>query len=129
MRKLLLVLLIAGLAVVMLYRERLFLRDPLGKLYFGRTEVAGAEVFINYSNDVLVMRNDGTMVMVQGWDRTPGMPRHLACFRTVACWTEKDEAEKVSPATQAGYEPRTAMSSREVTYADAGGAAVRVVIR
>ena len=128
MRRLLLVALVIVVAAVVVLRQRLFLRDPLGKVYEREAEVAGARVFINYSNDVLVMRDDGPSMMVQGWDRTPGTPRSIACLRKLACLTESDQAGKVAVGGS-GYDPKTTMGSREVTYSEPGGGLVRVVIR
>ena len=128
MRRLLLLVLIVVVGAVMVLRQRLFLRDPLGKVFVGGAAMAGARVFINYSNDVLVMRNGDAAMMVQGWDRTPGTPRQMTCEWGMACLTESDQAGKIA-AGGSGYEPKTAMSSREVTYVDPLGAEVRVVIR
>jgi hypothetical protein len=53
--KKLFVLLALGFAVfVWVYRERLFLRDPLGVVERDGVKEDGARVFINYSNDVLM---------------------------------------------------------------------------
>ncbi len=128
MRRLLLLVMIVIVAAFVLLRQRLFLRDPLGKVYVRGVEVDGARVFINSSNDVLVMRDGDAAMMVQGWDRTPGTPREMRCLRTLACLTESDQAGKIA-AGGSGYEPKTGMGSREVTYVDASGAVVRVVIR
>ena len=40
--------------VAVVYRQRLFLRDPLGKVERNGIRVDGASVFINYYNDVLI---------------------------------------------------------------------------
>ena len=128
MRRLLLLVLIVLVVTVALLRQRLFLRDPLGEVYVGGTRVEGARVFLNYSNDVLVMGDRSPAVMVQGWDRTPGTPRQMTCEWRMACLTESDQAGKIAVGGS-GYEPKTTMTNREVTYVDASGAAVRVVIR
>jgi hypothetical protein len=119
----LLVLLALGFAVfVWVYRERLFLRNPLGAVERNGVKQDGARVFINYSNDVLV-QNGGRWVLVQGWDGVAGVPARLNCVQGLACMTEADHAEMT--AVGKGAE----MSSQLVTFVDGDGVAVRVTLR
>ena len=122
MRKLL-VLLVVGFAVfVWMYRQRLFLRDPLGVVERVGVKQDGARVFINYSNDVLV-QDGGRWVLVQGWRGVPGVPVRLNCVQGLACMTEADHAE-VNPAGT-----KVEMSDRVVTFVDGEGGAVKVMLR
>jgi hypothetical protein len=121
--KKLFVLLALGFAVfVWVYRERLFLRDPLGVVERDGVKEDGARVFINYSNDVL-MRDGGQWVLVQGWSRVAGLPARLNCVQGLACMTEADHAEVTSAGT------KVEMSNRVVTFVDDDGVAVRVALR
>ena len=100
----------------------------MGSVSVGGAKADGTRVFLNYSNDVLVMRDGEAAIMVQGWDRTPGTPREMRCWWMLACLTESDQASKIA-AGGSGYEPKVSMDSREVGYVDASGAVGRVVIR
>ena len=58
MKKIVVVVVIVFAVVVGVYRERIFVRDPLGKVMRNGAKVAGAEVYINFLNDVLVVGDD-----------------------------------------------------------------------
>ena len=131
MRKLLLLLLIVAVAAIALYRQRLFLRDPLGKMYANQAEVAGARVFINYSNDVLVQTgatDTPPQLIVQGWDRMPGVPQAMTCLRAMVCLTTEEHAPK-SPLEGPNRDARTTMSNRNITFIDGKGQSVLVILR
>jgi hypothetical protein len=114
--------------VVAVFRQRIFVRDPLGKVE--RNGVAqDARVYINYSNDVLV--EDLTrhqFVLVQGWNALPGVPQHLFCLSGMVCWTDADRAA-VFPVEGVGGRTRAAMSAKDVMFVDESGAKVRAALR
>lgn len=108
------------------HRQRLFLRDPLGKVLLNEVEVEGATVFINYSNDVLVFRPEtATPDIVQHWDRIPGQPGQFTCWSKLACLTQRDQAAK--EVFQAS--PQAVMNDREVAYRNPAGDPIHVRIR
>jgi hypothetical protein len=111
------------------FRQRIFLRDPLGKMERNGVAVDGARLFINFSNDVLV-EEPGTerRYLVQGWSRLPGVPQILGCVQGLACWTDADHAA-VFPLDGRGTGKRAVMSAKEVTFVDESGADVRVGLR
>jgi hypothetical protein len=114
---------------VMVFRQRIFLRDPLGAVERAGVRQAGQRVYINYSNDVLVedpAKNQ--FVLVQGWSKAPGVPQHLACFTGLACWTDGDRAA-VFPLDGSGKGKPAEMSAREVAFDDGPGGAMRVKLR
>jgi hypothetical protein len=126
-------LLIAGtillIIFVAVFRQRIFLRDPLGKVERNGIRQDGMRVFINYSSDVLLedtARNN--RYLVEGWSKAPGVPKHLACLTALVCWTEANEAE-VFPLGNAPNQAGAAMTSKEVTFEDETGAAIRVELR
>jgi hypothetical protein len=122
LRKILAVLALAFAVFVWMYRQQLFLRDPLGVVERGGVRQADARVFINYSNDVLVQ--DGVRwILVQGWSGVAGAPARLNCFQGLACMTEAEHAE-ITPAGT-----KVEMSNRVVTFVDGEGVAVRVTLR
>jgi hypothetical protein len=126
MRKLLMLLLVAFVVFVTIYHQRLFLRDPLATLYIDGAKVPGVQVYINYSNDVLVLRPDAQPLIVQNWDHTPGNTKVLPCLRSMACLSEADQAPKfplaIAPA-------QVTMTNREIAYPDEQNKPTRIVLR
>ena len=91
MRKLLLLLTVGLVVFLVVYRERLFLWDPLARVERGGVRDDHARVFINYSNDVLVQNDSGPtqyLYVVQNWNQLPGVPAHLSCVRFLVCLTD-----------------------------------------
>jgi hypothetical protein len=129
LRKILIVgILLLGVFVVV-FRQRIFVRDPLGKVERSGAAQDGMRLYINYSNDVLV-EDSGRhqFVVVQGWNARPGVPQHLFCLTGMVCWTDADRAA-VFPVDGVGGRTRAVMSAKEVTFVDESGAKVRVALR
>jgi len=114
---------------VAVFRQRIFLRDPLGKVERNGVAVDGARLFINFSNDVLV-EEPGTerRYLVQGWSEVPGVPQILGCVQGLVCWTDADHAS-VFPLDGRGTGAKAVMSAKEVTFADETGARMHVSLR
>ena len=92
-------------------------------------KLGGAEVYINFSNDVVVQEpRPPNRYIVQHWNLRPGVPQRLSCVRWMFCWTEADRAESV-PLGGDGYQGMVQMSSHEVSFVDGTGAPVRVTLR
>jgi hypothetical protein len=114
---------------VAVFRQRIFVRDPLGKVERSGVAQDGARVYINYSNDVLVEDSaKHEFVLVQGWSGLPGVPQHLFCLTGLMCWTDADKAT-VFPMEGAGGRTRATMNAKEVTFVDESGAGIRVELR
>lgn len=129
MRKILIVGTLLLLVFVAVFRQRIFVRDPLGKVERHGIAQDGERLYINYSNDVLVEDSEKhTFVLVQGWSGVPGVPQHLFCFTGLLCWTDADRAT-VFPVDGIGGKMRAAMTAKEVTFVDDSGAGVRVTLR
>jgi hypothetical protein len=114
---------------VAVFRQRIYVRDPLGKVERSGVAQDGTRVYINYSNDVLV--EDAArhqFVLVQEWRAVPGVPQHLFCLTGMMCWTDADRAA-VFPVEGVGGKTPATMSAKEVTFADESGARVRVALR
>jgi len=126
MRRFILLTLVALIALAAIYRDRLFLRDPLGRLERNGVAVSGARVFINYSNDVLVQEDSGRqMFVVQNLNKLPGSPTGLTCIQGMLCVTPSDQAVPGLP--EPGKE--AVMSNRDVSFTDPVGSVVHVKIR
>ena len=137
MKKLLLVAFLVILVLVLTHRQRVFVRDPLATVYRssgakGADEVkeSGVQVYINYSNDVLLMKegSGGYTLLVQHWNRMPGLPTKLQCIHWMACLTNADDAAMV-PVEAGQYDPKVEMTDRMVSFADPQGAVTRVELR
>jgi hypothetical protein len=114
---------------VAVFRQRIFVRDPLGKVERGGVAQDGMRVYINYSNEVLVEDSARhQFVLVQEWNKLPGVPQHLFCLTGMMCWTDADKAA-VFPVEGVGGKTAAAMSAKEVTFVDESSARVRVELR
>jgi hypothetical protein len=128
-RKILVVATVLLVVFVAVFRQRIFLRDPLGKVERNGIAQDGARVYINYSNDALVEDSAKTrFVLVQGWSKVPGIPQHLACVTGLACWTDANEAT-VFPLGGSSKSASTVMSAKEITFVDESGEKIKVGLR
>jgi hypothetical protein len=114
---------------VAVFRQRIYVRDPLGKVERNGVAQDGSRLYINYSNEVLVEgAAQHQFVLVQGWSGLPGVPQHLFCVTGLMCWTDGDKAA-VFPVDGVGGKTPAVMSAKEVTFVDESGAKVRVGLR
>jgi len=114
---------------VAVFRQRIFVRDPLGKVERSGVAQDGTRLYINYSNDVLVEdAAQHQFILVQGVDGLPGVPQHLFCLTGLMCWTDADKAA-VFPVDGVGGKTRAEMSAKEVKFVDESGAKIRVGLR
>jgi hypothetical protein len=114
---------------VVVFRQRIYVRDPLGKVERSGVAQDGTRLYINYSNEVLVEDSARhQFVLVQGWSARPGVPQHLFCLTGLLCWTDADNAA-VFPVEGVGGKTPAVMNAKEVTFVDESGAKVRVGLR
>jgi hypothetical protein len=142
MKMILLVVFLVVMGFVWVNRQRVYVRDPLATVYRsqasedgpGEVKQSGVQVFINYSDDVLVEQDaqpGGYRILVQGWNKMPGTPGVLKCIRWMACLADADHATTL-PIEWNGkgrYDPRVSMTGREVSFVDGDGATMRVTLR
>jgi hypothetical protein len=129
MKKILVIGMLLLVIFVVVFRQRIFVRDPLGKVARNEVALDGVRLYINYANDVLVEDSaKHQFVLVQGWSALPGVPQHLFCLTGLMCWTDADRAA-VFPVGGVGGKTPAAMSAKEVTFVDESGAKVRVALR
>jgi hypothetical protein len=134
MKTTLTVLVVLFFVALIYYRQRVYVRDPLATVYRNDVQQSGVEVFINYSNDVLLEQDTGPTpyrILVQNWNKMPGTPLTLTCLRWTACFTEAEKAPTV-PLTWTGkgkYDPKVFMASRQVLFTDGTNAAMRIELR
>ena len=144
------VLLVVLFGAIVINRNRIYVRDPLATVYKtaprkeakpgaspeARTEVkqAGAEVYINFLNDVLVIEQDPagpSSTLIQNWSRMPGTPTELRCLRWTACLATEDRVPTfpVAWTGKGTYDPQVTMTSEEVSYVDGSGVTQRIELR
>jgi len=126
-------ILVAGVLLLIVFavvvRQRIYVRDPLGKVERDGVTRDGARLYINYSNDVLMEDTvQHRFVLVQGWNALPGVPKYLFCFTGLMCWTDADQAT-VDRVEGIGGKTQAVMSAKEVRFIDESGARVRVALR
>jgi hypothetical protein len=119
MKKLILLLLIIALVFVVWNRRRLYLRDPFGSVLRDGVKEQGAQVFINYSNDVLLQNYISPMYVTLIQRAQPvGTPATLHCIAYTLCLTDADVAPLVPSGSHATPQ---SMSSKLVEFTDARG--------
>jgi hypothetical protein len=124
---------LAGIVVVVgmvVYRERLFVLDPLAKISRNGVAQHGVHVFINHANDVLVEDDEAEAprYLVQHGNLLPGVPAALTCLYGMACITEADRATAAPIAAPHGQDARVAMSDKQVRFVDRAGAVVTIAL-
>jgi hypothetical protein len=125
-KKVLLLIVVVVAVFILVYRQRLFLRDPLANVTRDGVKESGAQIFINYSNDVLVENDNapGYVLIVQHGQHI-GAPLRLTCVHWMACMTDADAATLSQPMDAQVNE----MSGKLVEFRDAAGHDTRVTLR
>jgi hypothetical protein len=139
MKKLFVLAFVVLFALIVINRQRVFLRDPLGSVYksvnldgSGAVKQSGVQVYINYSNDILLLRETqpgAYSLLVQHWSKIPGTPARLKCIHWMACMTDADHAAILPVQAEGKYDPKVQMTNREVSFLNRDGALVRVQLR
>jgi hypothetical protein len=139
MKKILLLVLVAVIALMAVNRQRIYVRDPLASVSKDDAKQSGVQVFVNVSDDVLLWQDAEPgeyRTLLQGWNKMPGIPYRLTCLRWLVCLTDGDHASNIplnwndnSGKVRGKYDPAVTMTGREVSYMDADGATIRVELR
>lgn len=128
MRKLLLVLVLLVLCYyAFLNRDRIFVRDPLGSVTRNDVKESGAQVFINYDNDVL-LENDNTPMYLHilQHGQPVGSPDSLKCIHYLVCFTNGYPAPQAAAVPGARLE---SMTNKQVRFRDGNGREAVVNLR
>lgn len=129
-----------GLALVVfvaIYRQRIYVWDPLATVSRDGVKQGGVRVMINFSNDTLIddkSRDMWRIYLVQNWNKQPIYPLgQLRCIQYLACMTEADQVrgDKVVPGPRLGHEPfaMVTMTSKSVAFVDERGSLVDIELR
>ena len=132
MKKLLGLIVLGVVVFVVVYRQRLFLRDPLATVTRNGVKVGDVGVMINYSNDVL-LDDDSTatrrLYLVQHGNAAAGVPTAvMKCVQGLGCMTDADRATVALLTVRRDARP-VAMTDRVVEFVDEDGVAVKVTLR
>ncbi len=127
---------IGGLVVLVLvlvvFRQRLYLRDPIARVERNGMRQSGVRIYFNFYNDILVEDVRGNqrylVQAVNGVPLVPGVPLHLRCMRGMACLTDRNFAA-TRPLAGGGYTGQVEMTNAFVTLTDGSGASIRVALR
>ena len=132
MKKIVIGGLVILIVVLVVFRQRLFLRDPIAKVERNGLQQTEYRVYMNYFNDILVedLAQDRRYLVQarNGVPMAPGIPGHLGCVRGLACLTEGSDAA-TDPLGGRGYAPAVEMTNAYVTFLDGDGASMRVSLR
>ena len=126
MRKFILLIVLVGVVFVVWSRQRLYMRDPLGSVMRDGVKETGAQVYINFSDDVLLENYNAPMyvTLVQHGQRA-GTPAEMHCVAYVACLLDAD----VEPLLEGDDGMKvTSMSPKAVEFRDAKGQDVVVAL-
>ena len=127
MRKLILLVVVVVAVWGVWSRQRVYVRDPLGVVRRDGVKEQGAQVFINYSDDVLLENFNAPMYVTLIQRGEPvGTPAVLHCLVYVVCLTDADRATLIDVDQGAKV---TSMSGKLVEYRDAGGRDTVVELR
>jgi hypothetical protein len=126
-RKFILLLVVVAVVFVVWSRRRLSVRDPLGSVVRDGVTEKGAQVLINYPEDVLIENYNAPMyvTLVQHGQRV-GTPETLHCIAYVVCLLDADVATLIAVDEGARV---TSMSAKVVEYRDANGRDTVVTLR
>ena len=127
MRKVILLLVVLAVVFLVWNRQRLYVRDPLGSVARDGVKESGAQVYINYSNDVLLENYNAPMyvTLVQRGERV-GAPAEIHCMAYVACLLDADVATLLEGSEGA---KATLMNGKRVEFRDGERRAVVVGLR
>jgi hypothetical protein len=136
-KKVFLLFVVCVAVFVAVYRQRIYVWDPIATVKRDGVKQRDVRVMINYSNDVLVDDGSGgshVLYLVQNWNRMAEYATGpLKCVRYLACLSDADQAtgEKIAPGSRGGRDPfeGVTMTNRRVEFVDEHGALVQVTLR
>ncbi len=137
MKKFIVLLGVALLVFVVIYRQRVYVWDPLAAVTRDGVKQGGIRVMINFTNDTLIddkSTDKRRIYLVQNWNKQPIYPLgELRCIQFMACMTAADQVagDKVIPGAHGGRAPLegVTMTNKRVRFVDERGALVDVELR
>jgi hypothetical protein len=126
-KKIFVLLVLIGVIFVVVERERLFVRDPLGSVLRDGVKEDGAQVYINYSNDVMIENDNPPLyVTIVQKGQKVGAPAKVSCVHWIVCMTDADVATQMSTDPGSLVE---SMTNRAVLFRSGSGRQTVVKLR
>ena len=137
MKKILVLLTVSLVVFVVIYRQRVYVWDPIATVTRDGVKQGSVRVMINFTNDTLIddkSTDKRRIYLVQNWNKQPIYPLgELRCIQFMACMTAADQVagDKVIPGTRSGRGLLEAvtMTNKQVRFVDERGALVDVELR
>ena len=137
MKKLLLLLTVALVVFVAVYRQQIYVWDPIATVSRDNVKQGSVRVMINFSNDILIDDNSTStrrIYLVQHWNMAAQFATgQLRCIEYLSCMTDAEQAtgEKLIAGPRGKREPYegVTMTDRRIKFVDEHGALVEVVLR
>jgi hypothetical protein len=134
MKRIFLLLTLGLVVLVVVWRQRIFLWDPLASVERGGAKQAPVRVMINYSNDVLMddaSTGQHVFYLVEHWNQQPSyaVAAIQGCVRYLACWMDADQVQGEAFRPAHGVAQRVSMTDKRVEFVDGSGAMVEVTLR
>jgi hypothetical protein len=116
MKKIILLIVVLCAVFVVVERQKLFMRDPLGSVVRNGQKEAGTQVYINFNNDVLVENDNAPMyVEVIEHGQPVGLPKETGCVHWVMCLLDNYPATLLDTSSKSTVE---SMDSKTVKLND-----------
>jgi hypothetical protein len=109
---------------VVVDRNRIYVRDPLGSVTRAGIKEAGTQVFVNFAGDALIENDNAPMYIVLVQHTQIGEPSKLSCAHWLACLTDADIA---TLAPQVHVARPDSIANGEIDFHTADG--VQAVVR
>lgn len=125
MKKWIAVVVLALAVFVVWRRQRVFVRDPLAGVMRDGAKVGGEQIFVNFTNDVLLEKDSAPMmVMLIQRGQPIGVPTKMHCIHWAACLMDAD----VATTLPLGGDVES-MSGKSVSFKDESGQSWVVKLR
>ena len=111
---------------VVVDRNRIYVRDPLGSVTRAGVKESGAQVFVNFAGDALIENDNAPMYIVLVQHTQIGEPSKLSCAHWLACLTDADIA---TLAPQAHVARPDSIANGEIDFHTADGVQAVVKMR
>ncbi|MDE1163604.1 MAG: hypothetical protein PW792_16895 [Acidobacteriaceae bacterium] len=111
---------------IVVKRDQLYVRDPLAKVTHNGIEEEGAQVFINFNNEVYLENDNPPMhIALIQQNNHVGVPKQIQCLHWVACMVDAPVATllKKLPITV------ESMDAKKIVYHDAAGTQSAITLR
>lgn len=126
MRRFIVLLALLAVVFVVWNRQRLYVRDPIASVLRDGMKEKGVQIYINFSNDVLLQNYNAPMYveLVQHGARI-GTPQTLHCIAYVACLLDADTPALLETGRSGNV---VSMSGKRVEFREANGRSVKVTL-